>query len=570
MSVFNRFLYKLNHKNIRLLPKLNSNLIYTTLAILIISVLAFSAKTKLAQEEVDVIDSVHEGESQISLESWSDRGTEEILPVNMCDLLLGECPSASTIEELNQNGQAYIPGGALGTTNNLIAGLYRPPASGIEYLASLKNNLLGKPAYAQGMGFSGLQPILSIWKAFRNVVYILSSLIFIALGLMVMFRIKSSPQTVVTIQNAIPQIIVTLILVTFSYAIAGLLIDLSNLILGAFLSVLFSSQGIPLSENLLNEDFFQWINGFTNSYNFENLIESGHTDYMQLAFLLVPKMAIATLGGLLGAVIGGILGSPVFGVGAGVGGLLGAGGGIVLFIIIITVMVLIWLMKFFFGCMKCYVVILFRIICGPLEIALGAIPGVKIGFSTWIRDITGNLAVFPISLLFLILANLIVQNTSSNPLTNPIWAPRIIRRSAVSQAAAWPSGGIIPVAIGLASLMLLSKLPLLIPQAIFMIKPTPWDNALGQTGAGFGKFMAPVGPAATSFGLTSGLNIADKGADSIADRAEELRHRGKIEQAQLDRANRVRDIIKKGTRTAETAAVHGKLMPQRGTGGSRH
>jgi hypothetical protein len=161
----------------------------------------------------------------------------------------------------------WVPGGALGFTNSLIASLYAaPPASGVMYLADLwHNKFLGKPAYAQGVGFKGLQPILPLWRGFRNVVYLLSSLIFIIIGIMIILRVKISPQAIVTIQSAIPQIITTLILVTFSYAIAGLAIDLMYLFQDMAIATLFTAMGKGFNQNLLKEDLGNAINIFSNA-----------------------------------------------------------------------------------------------------------------------------------------------------------------------------------------------------------------------------------------------------------------------------------------------------------------
>ena len=51
-------------------------------------------------------------------------------------------------------------------------------------------------------------------------------IILIAAGFMIMFRVKINPQTVVSLQTMIPKLVITLLLVTFSYAIAGLVIDM--------------------------------------------------------------------------------------------------------------------------------------------------------------------------------------------------------------------------------------------------------------------------------------------------------------------------------------------------------
>ena len=88
----------------------------------------------------------------------------------------------------------------------------------------LHNVGITQPVYAQGIGFSALTPTLQVWKAFRNLSYFLFIIIFIVVGFMIMFRAQINPQTVVTVQAALPKIVVTLIMITFSYAIAVLLL----------------------------------------------------------------------------------------------------------------------------------------------------------------------------------------------------------------------------------------------------------------------------------------------------------------------------------------------------------
>ncbi len=363
--------------------------------------------------------------------------------------------------------------GAFSTTNQLIASLYQPPASGIQYLAELKDNFLGKPAYAQGVGFVGLTPILPVWRAFRNVVYILSSLIFIIIGIMIMLRVKLSPQAVVNIQNAVPGLITTLILVTFSYAIAGLLIDLMNLIQAFSLVVLFQATGKNLNENLFGAGL-----NFTNPYTFSTLSQPGLGEIFNLTYKAVPLTALAPITGILGAIVGGVFSLPIFGVGAPVGAILGFGIGAIIITLIIAILILIWLISFFFGLVKCYVQVILKIVTAPLEIGLGAIPGFKGGgFSSWIYGLIANLAVFPISVLFLVLANIIIQLGSGGRL----WQPTLLNGSLLSgitNAATLTGGGLATVAIGLATLMIMSKLPTLIPQAIFAIKPSPWEQAI--------------------------------------------------------------------------------------------
>lgn len=114
---------------------------------------------------------------------------------------------------------------SLGTAT---AFLYTNQPSTIDYLAyeAIKLKLV-KPAYAAtGAGWNFLgTTTLNIWTKSRNVSYLFFVIIFVAVGFMIMFRSKLNPQTVINIQLALPRIIIALILVTFSYAICGLIVD---------------------------------------------------------------------------------------------------------------------------------------------------------------------------------------------------------------------------------------------------------------------------------------------------------------------------------------------------------
>ena len=63
--------------------------------------------------------------------------------------------------------------GAIPTAGKALAFLTtNPPVEMRTYIADvLQNTGLVQPAYAQGIGFSALNPVLRIWKAFRNIAY---------------------------------------------------------------------------------------------------------------------------------------------------------------------------------------------------------------------------------------------------------------------------------------------------------------------------------------------------------------------------------------------------------------
>lgn len=354
-----------------------------------------------------------------------------------------------------KNGQ-YQTQGLLGTTSQAIASLYVPPTSGIEYIANSFNTFL-KPAYAQqGMGFNGLLPLLSIWRSFRNIVYVFSSLFFIIMGILIILRVKISPQAVVTIQNSIPRIFTTLILVTFSYAIAGLLIDLSSLIQNIALVTLYSSRGITN----LYDSLFQHYH--TNFYDITNADFFATTSLVSDSFV----NSIKTTGtpGLIATLITVILTLLI----SAVAHILAPVAIIIVVIILATLIT--WLVKFFFGLFKCYVNILVRIVLAPLEIGLSAFPNSKTNFSSWIINLIANIAVFPVSLIFITIVALIIDSLSQN--IGSIWIPNMINSNIAPL--------FIPLGIFYTSVMILSKLPDLVPQAIFQLKPSPFAQATGE------------------------------------------------------------------------------------------
>ncbi|MDZ7586560.1 MAG: hypothetical protein U0946_02290 [Patescibacteria group bacterium] len=151
-----------------------------------------------------------------------------------------------------------ISSGAVQGTSYLMASLYQTkPASSVQYVAYVLNHSgLTKSAYAAGSGWNFLtipkdsnmaSPILALWTVSRNVVYLLFIVIFVAIGFMIMFRSKLNPQTVVNIQLALPNIVVSLILVTFSFAICGFIIDFVFLGHKLIDAIFFANTQSPLS-----------------------------------------------------------------------------------------------------------------------------------------------------------------------------------------------------------------------------------------------------------------------------------------------------------------------------------
>lgn len=489
MSISN-ILQKLNSRDTKLFPKfpkLNKKIKFASILIAFVflgflghQILAedLTIDTSATQQLGDVFSAGQKGNN---LESWS-KSSIVSNAVGFAEAIGGTQTATSLTALANGKTSNLAFGGLLGITNNAIASMYTPPASGVQYVAQTFNNFLGKPAYA-ATGYEGLKGIQNIWKSFRNAVYILFSIVFIGIGIAIMLRVKISQNAVVTIQSAIPQLITSLILVTFSFAIAGLLIDASYLFSGIVLAILFNSQGVALnsSSSILSGSI-----PILSDLSFSGLVNSGFGNTLSLLYKALPMSIIGGLSITIGGVIGLIF--PIGVVGKIGTGLIGAAIGFAL----ILVFILIQTIKFFIGIAKCYINILLRIIFAPVEIGMGAIPNSKMNFSTWIWNLTANLAVFPVSIIFLVLINLILESTSSGNL----WAPPVIG------SFSWVLKGV----IGICAYMILAKLPTLIPEAVFNLKPSPFGKALGES-------FSPIRSAA-QFGTTYGLGKADDIAGS--------------------------------------------------------
>jgi hypothetical protein len=115
-----------------------------------------------------------------------------------------------------------------------------PPASFAYWFKDGLENagFVPKSYAAEGIGFSSIKGYRSIWSIFRNLSYLILVVVIVAIGFMIMFRMKINPQTVVSVENALPRIVTTLIYITFSFAIAGFLIDLMYVMIAVVISVL--------------------------------------------------------------------------------------------------------------------------------------------------------------------------------------------------------------------------------------------------------------------------------------------------------------------------------------------
>ena len=209
-----------------------------------------------------------------------------------------------------------------------------------------------------------------------------------------MFRQNLGGQTAVTVQQAIPRIIVALLAVTFSYAIAGLMIDLMYVLM-FFLVIIFQNSGlvdssvitipgpgVDASKSILSQNIFQVGWGIiTNGF----LQRSSET----IGDLVNNSLSFS---GLFETVASGLSS--------------------ILVSLVLFVVILIAVFKTLLELIKIYFEVIMSIIFAPIALMMGAINnGV---FMNWIKGLAINLMVFPALLLFILVGYMFMGIGSSS------------------------------------------------------------------------------------------------------------------------------------------------------------
>jgi hypothetical protein len=290
--------------------------------------------------------------------------------------------AALTAGATDSQGNLVTRGAVPAAGGIIIAMVTDPPIKSSEYIADvLKNSNLVPAAYAQGIGFSSLSPILQIWKAFRNLAYFLLIIVFVAIGVMIMFQSRIDPQTVVTVQLALPKLVLTAILITFSYAIAGFVIDLIYLSIYVIISLM---------------DLVGLINDPQITIN---AIYGYSIFRIALDFFIFPwgDSASQAASGGIANIVHGMFSLPDW------LGFLSQG----LAYFIVAVAILIALFRTLFALVMAWVSIILATIFAPLQLLANAFPGNNM-FGTWLKSLIAHAAVFPAVATMLIIGTILV------------------------------------------------------------------------------------------------------------------------------------------------------------------
>lgn len=348
--------------------------------------------------------------------------------------------------------------GAIPTMGVAIAGIYaNPPASGMYYLADTASRLnLVSPAYAQqtGLGFNALQPFLAFWRAVRNLAYILFVIGIVGLGLAIMFRSKISPQATITIQSALPRVIIALILITFSYAIVGFMIDLTYVFFGILVwgldaAGLYRNTGVD-AQYFWNEYLNSSI-ATTFGFIFSKGIE-GAGDILRSGTL--PAGGLISLG-IVGIAVAIISFLPPFAPVA-LPFLAVAGPAIILLLLGLALAIIFFLFRVFFALARAYLGLIIFTIFAPFIIFFNTLAGRGI-WDGWLKHITANLLVFPAVGLVVFIVDVLRRQIDATQAGQILWGPPYIGSN--NQA-------ILNAVIALGALMIIPSLPDIINQLL--------------------------------------------------------------------------------------------------------
>ena len=382
------------------------------------------------------------------------------------------------------------------------------PLSGITYVKD-KFNLVGEVYAQQGFGFSRLEFIQPLWQAARDISFFFLVLATVIMAFMIMFRVKLSPQTVISIQSAIPKVVMGIILITFSYAIAGFMIDLVYVTIGLLASMF--DLAIPDVPGIVQSGIYYRL--MTEGIPFIGLGAFGLMIlYLPMFFISFTIAIVGNLGvlNLLGIFAIAPLISMVVTL-------------IVLFVLLFITIKILWML------IKTVVAIFLLVIFGPVYI-LGGVVFPSFGFGSWIKQLASNLAVYPVAgamfilsymflvlgsfLVFLDLFNIDTCDPGLNPLTHllnqifnalgfnacvsgNVWQPPLTLNGAPGGTAT----GLIFCFVSLSILFLIPKTADII-KGLISGRPYAYGTAIGEAfgpaamGAAAGWGYISGGPAA--------------------------------------------------------------------------
>lgn len=428
-------------------------IVFTVLGAIIFLFIFFLQKNEIKQQNVNTT-AIYREQLYANIE-FLKQDTSEIGQTQLKVYRKAICTMVGeACTENPSDGDVNYPSSFFGKLSGYVAAPYsHPPASGIAWVdASLqKAGFVPETYAATGLGFASLQGYMGIWKLFRDISYLLLVLVVVVVGFLIMFRVNAGGQTAVGIENALPRIVIAMIMITFSFPIAGFLIDMMYGLIAISVGLLYdagyeastsslfntpASSKEYLNEYLTAHFWTLWPDG-ANPFGVASSLWALAPNWIQFsvqalvlpiatgyaATLLKPvQETLASFNNIQAATfsLGNIPNLPYVIILTILIGVLTVWGPTIILGLIILLTILTLIFRIFFILLSSYIKILLYIIFGPIILMFSAIPGNgSIGW--WLKNLVAELSTFPTVIVITLVGNAIVKTNmgESGLISNP-------------------------------------------------------------------------------------------------------------------------------------------------------
>lgn len=285
--------------------------------------------------------------------------------------IITTCPQCTT--EGDNIPDPAMRKGLIGVGDEAIQAMFdsQPQVNVIAHLANewVPGYAATNSVYADGYSDLRIAGIDTLWSITRNIAYAGYVIIMIIIGFMIMFRNKIGGQMMVTLGNSLPKIILSLILVTFSFAIIGLIIDFGGFLKNVVTNIYYTD---PANAIQIHEPF-----GLLKGFFRKNIGAGFGSGGGALIGALTAAIAYFTPGGAVGWVIGGLA---------------------LLLVSLAFIGIVLWGgIKLWITLIKAYFGIILNVVVSPLSIMLGALPGNEGAMLNIFKSALRNVLVFPLA-----------------------------------------------------------------------------------------------------------------------------------------------------------------------------
>ena len=353
-----------------------------------------------------------------------DRFTENQLGYTLSNLANGLGPGTYNSE----TGETSA--GALTYMNSFVSEVYYSTSeiSATKEVEATVNKLgFGSPVNAQAAtGITQLRPINVLWGTIRNISLGFIVLVGIILAFFILLGVRQG-QGFVTVFNAFPKIIVSIILIIMSYSLGGLMLDVSTLGTRFVLNI-FYSDGISEKTKIGSLDRYPCSLVDDSGKIIKPVPTQCEGQDFNVFRLMSTLVAYQTWGterdcsagetpnidsngdgtdDKCGTEITDIIATPtnIKFLDPATEILNTAGIGLSTIKLIIEVFILMTIVKVFFGLLSAFVQVVLRVITAPIEFLTIPLRGYS-ALSSWIKFQLSNVLVFPGTMLMFLLAAL--------------------------------------------------------------------------------------------------------------------------------------------------------------------